>query len=108
MKEVKNAADYQALINQDKPVLLDFYANWCGPCKALLPTVEQLAEEYKGQVEIAKINVDNNRELALQYGVRSIPALFFVQNGKVQEQLLGLKTKKVLENKIKSYLVPAA
>lgn len=108
MKEVKNAADYQALINQDKPVLLDFYANWCGPCKALLPRIEQLATEYEGQVEIAKINVDNNRELALQYGVKSIPALFFVQNGEVKERLLGLKTKKVLENKIKNYLVPAA
>lgn len=107
MKEIKNAADYQALVNQDNPVLLDFYADWCGPCKALLPTVEKLADQYKGEVEIAKVNVDTNRDLAQEFGVRSIPALFFVQNGKIQERLVGFQTAAVLNNKIQSHLVKA-
>lgn len=104
MKEIKSAADFQALANQNKPVLLDFYADWCGPCQALLPTVEKLAKQYEDDVEIVKVNVDNNRELAQKFGVRSIPALFFVQNGAIEERLVGLQTYSILNNKIKSRL----
>ena len=89
MKEITNVADYKALTEQSKPVLLDFYADWCGPCQALLPVVEQLADEYKDDFIIRKVNVDKNPELTMQFGVRSIPALFFVQNGKVVENLVG-------------------
>ena len=107
MKEIKNLAEYNEAINAGKPVLLDFYADWCGPCKILLPTVEKLADKHADSFTIAKVNVDTNPELAQQFGVRSIPALFFVQDGKVQEGLVGLQSEAVLENKIQQYAVAA-
>ena len=75
MKKVENNQDFEQLMSQENPVLLDFYADWCGPCQSLLPTVEKLSKEYEGKVEIQKVNVDENRELAVKFGVRSIPAL---------------------------------
>ena len=105
MKEIKNLTEFKNLINEGKPVLLDFYADWCGPCKILLPTVEKLADKYEGEFNIAKVNVDTNGELAAQFGVRSIPALFFVQDGKVQEGLVGIQSEAKLEAKIQSYTV---
>ena len=105
MKEIKNQAEYQAAINSGKPVLLDFYADWCGPCKVLTPTVERLADKYEDDFVIAKVNVDQNPELAQTFGVRSIPALFFVADGAVKENLVGVQTEAALENKIKQYLV---
>ena len=105
MKEIKNLSEYNELINEGKPVLLDFYADWCGPCKILLPTVEKLAAKYEGDFNIAKVNVDHNPELAQQFGVRSIPALFFLQDGEVRENLVGVQTEATLEAKIQSYTV---
>ena len=107
MKEFKNPSEYQAAVESGKPVLLDFYADWCGPCKILLPTVAKLADKYEDDFIIAKVNVDQNPELAQKFGVRSIPALFFIQDGEVKENLVGVQTEANLENKIKSYLVPA-
>lgn len=107
MKEIKNLNEYNQTIQSGKPVLLDFYADWCGPCRVLLPTVEKLADKYEDDFIIAKVNVDRNPELAQQFGVRSIPALFFVQGGKVQESLVGLQSEAVLENKIQQYAVTA-
>ena len=105
MKEIKNVADFKSIIETGKPVLLDFYANWCGPCRALLPTVEKLAETHAEDFEIVKVNVDTNRELAQQFGVSSIPALFFLKDGEVQERLVGVQTESVLESKIQQYSV---
>lgn len=107
MRKIKNVAEYQAIVESGKPVLLDFYADWCGPCKVLLPTVEKLAEKHADDVIIAKVNVDENPELAMQFGVRSIPALFFVQDGEVQESLVGVQTEAVLESKIRAYTLAA-
>ena len=107
MKEIKNVADFKSIIETGKPVLLDFYANWCGPCKALLPTVEKLAAEHAEDFEIVKVNVDSNAELAQHFGVRSIPALFFIKDKEVVEKLVGVQTEAALEAKIQSYSVPA-
>ncbi|MDC3210907.1 thioredoxin [Saprospiraceae bacterium] len=103
MKEIKNIADFKSTIESGKPVLLDFYANWCGPCRALLPTVEKLAEAHSEDFEIVKINVDSNQELAQQFGVKSIPALFFLKDGEVQERLIGVQTEAILKSKIEHY-----
>ena len=107
MKELKNLTEYNQFINEGKPVLLDFYADWCGPCQVLLPTVAKLADKHADDFNIAKVNVDHNPELAQQFGIRSIPALFFLQDGKVQESLIGLQTEAALEAKIQQYAVAA-
>lgn len=103
MLEIKNIQDYKEIIAGEKPVLLDFYADWCGPCKVLLPIVEELANENADNFTIAKVNVDKNPELARQFRVRSIPSLFFLQNGEVQENLVGLASKAALQNKIDEF-----
>ena len=107
MKEIKNFKEFEKVIENGKPVLLDFYADWCGPCRALLPTVEKLAEKHSEDFEIVKVNVDNNAELAQHFGVRSIPALFFIKDKEVVEKLVGVQTEAALEAKIQSYSVPA-
>ena len=104
MKQVTSKTEFQQLINGDKPVLLDFYADWCGPCKVLSPTVERLANKYAGDFEIAKVNVDQNRELAEQFGVRSIPTLVFIQDKEEKERLVGLNSEAAIDNKIQEYL----
>ena len=103
MKELKNVAEYNDVSNQDKPVLLDFYADWCGPCQALLPTVEKLSEKFKDEAVIAKVNVDKNPELAQQFQVRSIPALFFIKNGEIVEQLVGNQSESFLTAKLNEH-----
>lgn len=104
MKEIKDRNAYTELVNQNKPVLLDFYADWCGPCQSLLPIVERLADKYEEDVIIAKVNVDQNPELSQEFGVRSIPALFFVRDGQVQESLVGLQSEHQLDQKIQAHL----
>jgi thioredoxin len=107
MRTIKNVSDYNAIIESGKPVLLDFYADWCGPCQVLLPTVEKLADKHADDFIIAKVNVDDNPELAQQFGIRSIPALFFLENGDVRESLVGVQTETALEKKIQAYKVAA-
>ena len=104
MKTIENNNDYEKVINQEKPVLLDFYADWCGPCQSLLPTVEKLSEEYEGKVEIQKVNVDHNKDLAIKYGVRSIPALFFIKDTEIVDKLNGIVSESVLKEKIEALL----
>lgn len=104
MKEIKDVAEFNSLLNQDKPVLLDFYADWCGPCQVLLPTVEKLAQKYDGDVEVRKVNVDKNPELAQQFKVRSIPALFLIKDKQVEKSLVGLQSEHNLEKLIQANL----
>lgn len=104
MKTIENNNDYDTVMNQQKPVLLDFYADWCGPCQSLLPTVEKLSKEYEGKVEIQKVNVDQNRELAVKYGVRSIPALFFIKDTEVVDRTNGVLPESVLREKLNALL----
>lgn len=100
MKAISSGTQFNELTKQDKPFVLDFYADWCGPCRALLPTVEKLAEEYKEDVEILKVNVDEQRALAQKFNVRSIPSLFFMKNNQVLDSLRGMVSEKVLREKV--------
>lgn len=84
----------QEVVNSDKPVLVDFWAEWCQPCNALTPTIEALAEEYDGKVKIGKVNTDNARQLATQFSISAIPTIMLFNNGEVVKKFVGLTSKK--------------
>ncbi|MBO4398070.1 MAG: thioredoxin [Bacteroidaceae bacterium] len=96
--------NYNEIISQSKPVVLDFWATWCGPCRKIAPIVEELAEAYSDQVIIGKVNVEEDDDLASKYGIRNIPTLLFIKNGEVIDKFVGAATKDVIEEKIKALL----
>lgn len=88
--------NFDSTINNNDVVLVDFFADWCGPCKALHPALEELANDFDGRVVISKINVDKNPELAAQFKVRSIPALFYFKNGEIVGTQNGVQSKSIM------------
>ena len=92
------------VINSDLPVLVDFWAEWCGPCKMIAPAVHDLAVEYTGKLNVAKVDVDKSPNIAMKYGVRSIPALIFFKKGKPVDQIVGAVPKGALKKKIDAVL----
>lgn len=95
---ILNASNFEnEVLNCDKPVLVDFWATWCGPCKMIAPLISQLAEEYGDKIKICKANVDENAELATSYGVSSIPTLLIFKNGEVVAQRIGAASMPVLK-----------
>lgn len=104
MKAIENNQQFTAVLGEGKPIVLDFYADWCGPCQTLLPIVEKLSTEYDGKVEVRKVNVDQNNELAARFKVRNIPALFFIKDSKIVDQLMGAAPEFQLREKLDALL----
>ncbi|MCL2407708.1 MAG: thioredoxin [Defluviitaleaceae bacterium] len=105
MAKIITTAEFTAeVLESNVPVLVDFYADWCGPCKMLAPTLDELAADFEGRAKIVKINVDNDKPLAQEYGVRSIPALKFFKDGKVVEEHVGMLPKPDLAEKLNNIL----
>jgi thioredoxin 1 len=90
----------QEVLKSAQPVLVDFWAEWCGPCKMIAPLLNELATEYDGKAKIAKVNVDDSQNLAAQFNINSIPTLLFFKNGQVVDQVVGVKSKKDLKTKL--------
>jgi thioredoxin 1 len=97
-------ANFEEIINSDKPVLVDFWAEWCGPCKMIGPIVEELAGDFEGKAVIAKMDVDMNPQVPAKFGIRSIPTLLVFKNGQVVDKQIGAVPKSVLNQKIQAQL----
>jgi thioredoxin 1 len=105
--EVSDATFEQEVLQSDKPVLVDFWAAWCGPCRALAPVVDEVAAQYSGQLKVMKMDVDRNSATPMRYGIRGIPALLIFKAGKVAEQIVGYVPKDTIDKSI-SKLIAAA
>lgn len=102
--EFTDANFQQEVLSSDVPVLVDFWAVWCGPCKIIAPYVEQIAGEYQGKVKVGKLDVDNNPQVSMQYGIRSIPTLLIFRDGKIADQIIGAVPKQAITQKLDSML----
>jgi thioredoxin 1 len=102
--EVNDANFEQEVLRSELPVMVDFWAVWCGPCKAIAPIVDSVASTYAGKLKVAKVNVDENGATPSRYGIRGIPALLFFKGGKVADQIIGYVPQSVIEEKVQRML----
>lgn len=99
---VSDATFQQEVLQADVPVLVDFWATWCGPCRMIAPIIEELSSEFEGRAKVVKLDVDQNPQVSMQFGIRSIPTLLFFKDGQVADQLVGAVPKKVLADKLET------
>ena len=100
-----NERNYEnEVINSDIPVMIDFYAEWCGPCRMMSPVVERFADEYAGKIKIGKVNVDEERSLALRFGIQSIPSFVFIKDGRVADTVIGAMPVSVLNRRLENLI----
>ena len=102
--EFTDANFEEMAINTDKPVLVDFWAEWCGPCRMVGPLVEEISAEYEGKAVVGKVNVDHNPEISAKYGVRNIPTLIYLKGGEVVDKQVGAAPKNVLAEKLEAIM----
>lgn len=94
----------EEVMNSDKPVLIDFWAEWCGPCRMIAPIVEELSNEFDGKLKVGKLDVDQNQQTAIKFGVRSIPTVLLFKDGEVKDTIIGAVPKSIFSDKIKAVL----
>jgi thioredoxin 1 len=102
--ELTDANFDELVLKSDKPVLVDFWAEWCGPCRMVGPVVEELAKDFDGRAVIGKVNVDNNPGISMKFGIRNIPALLYFKNGEIVDKQIGAVPKNVLQQKLEAQL----
>lgn len=100
-----NGSNYDELLAQGKPMVLDFWATWCGPCRKVGPTIQELANEYEGQAIIGKVNIEEDADdLVAEFGIRNVPTILFIKDGEVVDKVVGAAPKSTLEEKLKAIL----
>ncbi len=102
--EITDANFEELVLNSDKPVMLDFWAVWCGPCRMIAPIVEELSSEYEGKAVIGKVDVDSNPDISAKYGIRNIPTVLFIKNGEIVDKQVGAAPKQAFAAKLDAIL----